>query len=75
MQAMMGMMGMMSNISCAPACREEHFEIGHSFTLMSDAMLQQVSAARQMPGNITKEDVVMLELYFPSFMTEVGRNS
>ena len=73
MQKMMMMMRMMplDTPKCPMACVEEHVETHQSFTLLSNDAVSRVGNLWKLPGNMTKEDCVWLELYYKTLTTQV----
>ena len=73
MQMMMYMMRSMpmDTPKCPMACVEEHVETHQSFTLLSDDSVKRVGKLWKLPGNMSKEDCVWLELYYKTLTTQV----
>ena len=73
MQMMMYMMRSMpmDTPKCPMACVEEHVETHQSFTLLSDNSVKRVGNLWKLPGNMSKEDCVGLELYYKTLTTQV----
>ena len=80
-QKLMKMMNKMKKdnatlLTCPKACIEEHVETSVSFTSLSEEQVKSTSTA----WNLTKlahskDDVVIMEVYFSSSQTEVGKIS
>ena len=62
-----------TQLTCPKACIEEQVETSVSFTMLSEEHIESVSTA----WNLTKlanskDDIVIMEVYFSSSLIEVG---
>ena len=60
-------------LKCPAVCIEEHVDTGISFTILSEEQVETSSIAWNLT-KLSKDEIVLMELFFTSLQTQVGQH-